>query len=615
MPLAQKLILYALAVALLPLAATGFTLVSLSERALRERIEDHQMAVASGIAGQLGRNIEELAERMQTVLSLVDLQELSVEEREGVGIMLYRQSSAISAVVLLDPQGNRLAPDVYLTERQPIPNELRDHATAVAADAERLRERMPTFGAGALNRARSSQPYFPGDGSARLAVMVPAGRVDGQPIAAVAEVVIGSELQKTAGIEIGEGAQVIVVDSQGRTLRHPSLPAGVPLGALPPVRAFVEGDHHGSLRYVDRRVANLAAFAAVGSLNWAVIVAQPESLAFAVASDMRSRILFWIAATVLVVLASGTWFAGRLRQRLKALIQGARAFGRRELDTAIRVDSGDELAELSTTMNSMAHDLSLSLRELERWNEELEERVEQRSRELQQTQSALLTQSKMAAIGQLGAGVAHEINNPLSGVLGFTQLLLREQPTDAPIRAALEQIEVAARRCRDITNKLLRYSERSRDDTANRFEINQIIEETLELTSAAMERITVEHQLDPDAGSVLGSPGEMSVVLINLLTNARNAMREGGRIRVETKNRGTTVRLLVQDSGSGIAEEDLPRIFDPFFTRKSHWTAVGLGLSLVYRIVDDMGGKVEVESTSPGGTTMRIDVPRVKPES
>lgn len=608
MKLSQKLILYALAIALLPLAATGFTLISLSERALRDRVEKQHTAAATALSGRVDQAIDDLHERAATVLELVDFAELSVDEREGVAILLYRQASSIAAVVLLDAGNASLAPPVYLAEGTAVPEDLRGHPLATEHDVARLIRRAIA--------TPSRAPYFPGDGTARIALTFPV-MMAGERIVAAMEVVLLPTLLHAPGVDIGEGSEVFLVDARGKALVHPTLPAGTSLDHLPPVSRFMRERTADARRYGLGDASHLAAFAPLRDADAAVVVSQPESLAFAVVSAMRRRILLWIAVTLLVVLVTGILFADGLRRRLDALIGGARRFGERELGHAITLDTRDELAELASTMNSMAAELSRTLSELEEWNQTLEARVAQRTAELEQTQAQLITQSKMAAIGQLGAGVAHEINNPLAGVLGFAQLLLRGVPDDDPKRAGLEQIESAAQRCREITTKLLRYSERSEETSSTRFSMASVIRETVELTESAMRTGGIDITLDltesPD--EVEGVPGEMSVALINLMTNARTAMPEGGTLSVCTEIHDERVRVEVRDTGKGIPSEDLPRIFDPFFTRKEEWRGVGLGLSLVYRIINDMGGAIQVADTGPEGTTIRMELPRRSSES
>ncbi len=610
MKLSQKLILYALAVALLPLAATGFTLIASSEHALRQRVEAQHSAAALALAGRVGSIIDDLGERGATVLELVRFAELSVDEREGVAILLYRQSQNIAAVVIVDAAGASLAPDVYLSEGMDVPADLNGHPIASDVDVRRLKERLRRW------TSSSSDAYFPGDGTARLALRFPF-TMAGERITAAMEMVFSPSMLAAPGVDLGRGSEVFVVDAQGRSLLHPSQPAGSSLAGLAPVARFIETHEAGVLRYDLNGAAHLAAFAPVRGTRAAVIVTQPESIAFEVVTTMRQRILLWIAATVLVVLVTGFLFAEGIRRRLEALIQGARRFGARELSHAIDLDTRDELAELAGTMNSMAGELSQTLNALEEWNQTLEARVAQRTAELERAQAQLITQSKMAAIGQLGAGVAHEINNPLAGVLGFAQLLLRGMAEDDPKRASLEQIECAAQRCREITTKLLRYSERSEDTASIPFSVRRIIEETVELTKNAMRsgRVDVHLQLEAETDAVVGVPGEMAVALINLMTNAKTAMPEGGALTLRTTTHDDRLRIEVQDEGVGIATEDLPRIFDPFFTRKEEWRCIGLGLSLVYRIVNDMGGDVRVAHTGPEGTTIRIELPLAESQS
>ncbi|MEL6547560.1 MAG: HAMP domain-containing protein, partial [Myxococcota bacterium] len=400
MKVSQKLLLYALAVALLPLAATGFTLISRSESALRERVVLQQSTASHALAAQLNQSILTLADRLRTVLSLVDLAELSVDERKGVAVLLYRQSTAISVALLVDTSGAVLAPPVLLSAPQQAFDSL-NHPIATEDDAIRVAKQFPDI----PTETKVSAPYFDDDGRARVTLTVPT--VLGQErVAAKVELILDTSMLNAPGIDPGASTSVFAVDARGVCMISDFHRPGTDLSSLAPVVAFAGGAGQDAVRYRDQGSAHVAAFAPVPVLGGALVVTQPEAVAFASVAAMRRQIFVWLILTLAVVLTTSLLFAGRLRAQLKVLIEGAQAFGRRNLDTPIALESQDELAELADTMNSMASDLAKSLFELEEWNTTLERRVAERTRELEKTQAQLLTQSKLAAIGQLGAGVA-----------------------------------------------------------------------------------------------------------------------------------------------------------------------------------------------------------------
>jgi signal transduction histidine kinase len=209
--------------------------------------------------------------------------------------------------------------------------------------------------------------------------------------------------------------------------------------------------------------------------------------------------------------------------------------------------------------------------------------------------------------------VAHEINNPLTGILGFAQLLAEAAPPGSRDRESLEAIETLARRCRDITWNLQRFSEQREEPTFEELDASRVVRDAIALVRSQTESAGVALATDlPEPGPrVRGDPGHLAQVFLNLLSNARTAClgRPGAELRVSVAQEGSEVRIAVRDGGKGIAPEHLPHIFEPFFTTKDLWSNVGLGLSVTYRIVSEHGGKIEVESAPGQGSTFTVSLP------
>ena len=617
MSLAQKLVLYALAVALVPMSAIGFSLVAIGESALRQRIEEHQGTAAAAVAAKVTQAVQAVAEHLVAVGERFSVQGLSSAEREGLARLLYRQSPDISVVWLHDPGGTPLSPPVY---RPQGIDALADHLPVVEEHTDLFASQLRGLIGHGTNGVVMSSAYYPEDGGpARVALAVPCCGGDGPPAAVAAiELALRSDILRIEGIDTGPDSSLFVVDAAGRIIAHPSLVAGTSMRHHGAVGALLlEGGARGSLRVAAGESVLAASWARLPGLGWAVVVEQPESVAFAAASAMRRRVLFWIFATTAVVLASALIFAARLRQVLRRLVAGARAFGEGRLEERIELVSHDEIGALAATMNSMAGQLQVSLAELEAWGRTLERRVEERTEELKEAQAQLLTQSKLAAIGQLGAGVAHEVNNPLAGILGYTQLLIRRSEPDSKEHQMLQKIEEAAQRCKAITVNLLRFSERGLAGYTA-IELNDIIAEVVQAFHgpAADNAIEVVEEYAAELPVIVANAGQLAVMLLNMLSNAKNAMLEGGgRLTITTRAAPEGgVALTVADSGHGIDPEHLPRIFEPFFTTKKVWTGVGLGLAVAYRIVADHGGRIEVQSEVGKGTTFEIFLPLTPPE-
>jgi PAS domain S-box-containing protein len=222
----------------------------------------------------------------------------------------------------------------------------------------------------------------------------------------------------------------------------------------------------------------------------------------------------------------------------------------------------------------------------------------------------MLRQERLASLGMLAAGVAHEVNTPLTGISSYTQMLLEDLAPEDPRREVLEKIEEQSRRASSIANSLLNLA---RPDRAA-FEVlslNETVQDVLRLYEPQIRGrgLRLDVTLDPDLPRVEGHKGKLQQVLLNLLLNAKDALDEGGRIQVSTHAGEERVILDVTDNGVGISEDDLPRIFDPFFTTKGRGKGTGLGLSLSYGIVREHDGEMHVESVPGELTRFRVEIP------
>jgi signal transduction histidine kinase len=295
----------------------------------------------------------------------------------------------------------------------------------------------------------------------------------------------------------------------------------------------------------------------------------------------------------------------------------ARALGAGELSVRLPEAGADEVARVSRTFNAMAGELQGARLRLERWNEELTAEVEARTRELALAQARLVEARKLAAIGQLGAGVAHEINTPLPGILGNAQLLLERAPAGAPDREPLERIEALARRCRDVTQSLLRFGQQGAEPVFEVVDLNRVVADALALAERQVraDGVGLSVELAAPPPRVKGDPGHLAQVVLHLVSNARTACqaRPGAGIAVSTGRSGDEVVLRVKDGGRGIAPEHLPHLFEPFFTTKDRWASVGLGLSVSYRIVAEHGGRIDVESRPGDGAVFTVRLPAAPP--
>ena len=228
-------------------------------------------------------------------------------------------------------------------------------------------------------------------------------------------------------------------------------------------------------------------------------------------------------------------------------------------------------------------------------------------------ENRLVQADKLASLGLLAAGVAHEVNTPLAVISTYAQLLAKQVNGDESKSKLLEKIAKQTFRASEIVNSLLNFS-RTSSTEYEEVDLNRIVRETLQLIHPQLgkARITVEEQMAGELGAVRGNAGKLQQVFLNLFLNARDSMEDGGKLTVVTSTNEATARVEIIDSGCGIAEKNLARIYDPFFTTKGAKKGTGLGLSITYGIVKEHGGSIGVLSQPGQGTRFQLDFPLVR---
>ncbi|MHB1011763.1 MAG: sensor histidine kinase [Desulfobacteria bacterium] len=305
-----------------------------------------------------------------------------------------------------------------------------------------------------------------------------------------------------------------------------------------------------------------------------------------------------------------------IEKPVKELVLGTKRISEGDLGHFIGVTTNDEMGHLARSFNQMTLDLQNAQRQIQEGIRNLEQKVEERTRELKTTQSQLLHSEKLAAVGALAATVAHEINNPLTGVYTYIRLMERKIAQEqygpeeiARYKGYLDTMRREVERTTAIVQNLLDFT-RPKEPVRKPMNLVKVMEESLVLISnkLALTNIEVVKHLDP-LPEIQADPAHMKQVFLNLLINACEAMEEGGTltIRSEYHPDANTVTMSVRDTGMGIEEKDLDRIFDPFYSTKKKGT--GLGLSVVNGIVTRHGGKVEIDSAPGKGTDFRVTLP------
>jgi two-component system NtrC family sensor kinase len=306
---------------------------------------------------------------------------------------------------------------------------------------------------------------------------------------------------------------------------------------------------------------------------------------------------------------------------IQQLIGGTKAVSAMELDQPIKITRrSQEIDELVDSFNKMRERLKVAVDDLNDMQQTLESKVDERTRQLQVAQRKLIQSDRLATLGQLAASVAHEINNPVSGVLNLSMLLERlmakgEYPPgrEAEFRKYLSLISTETARVGRIVSDLLAFSRRSKPQRAPA-DLNKLVRTTLGLADHKLKLISAEVVLDlqDNLPLVECDSSQIQQVILNLVLNGAQAMqpRGGGKLTIRTRELADeTVELCVQDTGEGIAPENLSKIFDPFFTTKAEGKGVGLGLAVLYGIVKAHEGEVEVTSQRNEGTTFTVTLP------
>ncbi len=336
------------------------------------------------------------------------------------------------------------------------------------------------------------------------------------------------------------------------------------------------------------------------------------------AAQSRQLLGFTALAAVLVSAITLLFVWLVVRRPIRELMAGTRRVSSGDLDFRIPVRSADELGALAESFNKMTHDLSAANAEVLNWARTLEERVQRKSQELERAYSSLVASEKMASLGKLAATVAHEINNPLFGMLTYARLTLKqlseanlEETNKQELIENLRVIERESRRCGDIIQNLLTYARQAPPKPDN-VDLNQVVERALGLVrhKLDLQGVELETSLEPGLPPIWCDAGQIQQVAVALLMNAAEAMPNGGRLRVATATApGGGASLSVADNGGGIAEDVLPHIFEPFFTTKEEQQRTGLGLAVAHSIVEQHGGTITVRSTPGQGAEFTVTLP------
>jgi len=324
-----------------------------------------------------------------------------------------------------------------------------------------------------------------------------------------------------------------------------------------------------------------------------------------------------VIVTFVLIIILIIWTTTKVKKPLNGIILASEAVAAGDKSTRLEVKQNHlyDMKMVSMAFNDMLDNLQKATVELQNWSHQLEYKVQKKSEELGQAQNELINIERIASLGRLSLSVAHEINNPLSGILVYAKLIHKQisgrdlsDEKRETILKHLKYIENEAKRCGDIVKGLLDFSRKDQMDFEPKH-LNEVLIETYDLMSHSMKMANISFVSDFGARSdlIFCCPNQVKQVCIAILVNAQEAVLENGEIALRTCNPDDShITIEISDNGKGISAEDLPHIFEPFFSTKDKTNGIGLGLAIVHGIIQNHKGKIEVKSDPGKGTVISI---------
>ncbi len=607
MKFGAKIALVFLAVGVLPVALLGLVSYTVSRDELQRTVGRMQEQAANDLALFIERTVTTSTESLALSTSaLLPLEGFSRGELSQILQIPYRQLPFVSIIALVDDRNAPVAGPAYeghpeqdpaLASREPVGD------AELALFARRLPPPPARRGETAM-----SAPYRSGRGGLRIAVSQRLAKNR----SIVAEVVLRDVEDRIA--ELSKGTSVAyLVDGRGEVLAHGGADPTVTdeERRLPDV-GFSKGISWSHLVHRKDGARWLAAFAAVPRYGWGVVIAQPMAVAFAAAEGLRFYTAAWSGIALVLALALGALLARRVTRPIQRLSRAAGAIAAGEYGAPLDVSGRDEIADLGRAVVRMTSELRRRDEEIRAWNEELQKRVAERTAELKTAQDQILRTRKLAAIGSLAAGIAHELNNPMTAITGYLAILRKQAASGTQQAEMLATAQEQAARMSRVVEELRSFADQERVVSGQRFSLDRTVATAIALYEDRLRAsgIVLAKHVDEPIPDAQGDPVQIQQVIAHLLENAINAMPEGGRLEVSLGTvDGDALRLRIADTGPGIPPAIRERIFDPFFTTKERSGQVGLGLSVSHSIVEAHHGQILVESAEGAGAAVTVLLP------
>jgi len=591
-----RLLIFGIIMSIVPLAVLGYFNVRATRANLEQTILNHTQITASRLAADLENLIGGQLAQVAAVARASGgaLVAGSREQQEGILFGLLRQASYLEEISLVGSNGQELA---RVSRRQVIGNDLRD--LSGSATFLHLKTRDQNW----------AESFLDSYGQVRVKRIIPINsQVTGDFQAGlILELSLRGLVDQISERQPEQQGRIFVVDAAGKLVGHQDFSQVLrrtDVRQSLAVQDFLHGVNPETSKpqyrytsYDGREV--LGVFAPVNQLDWAVIQEVPLEEAFASIDRLVGRMLFVGLALIFLVTLTSVCFGVRFSDSLNDLTRAVDQIRNGNLNQRITLRSKDELGSLAETLDTMRQEL----------------------RTRRQQEQALRQAEKLSSLGLLASGVAHELNNPL-GIISAYAEDLEEQLNEGPAKKILADgliqdyilvILKQVKRCKEITDNLLNFTYQSSRESSET-NLGEAVQGTLKLVKYRLEqkKIITNVEIADHIPPIRGDLGEIQQVLLNVITNALDALHVGGKLEINALAEEETVRLKVIDNGCGIKEQDLERICDPFFTTKEPGKGTGLGLSICYGIMQQLGGDLQVESVQGEGTRVTLAFPVAK---
>ena len=600
-----KIALVLLAVGILPVALLGFASWTVSRDELQRTVGRMQTQAAGDLALFADRFVSTSVERLRLAVAPILFDDYSLGELSAVLSIPYRQLPFVSILAVVNEESAPVAGPVFVDRADDAGA---DREAIAPADLDLFVAHLPR--APAQNGATSlSEPYRrAGPLKMAVALRIGARRTLAAELSLREVEARLAELSSTTSV-------AYLVDHQGQPI------AGI-TGQLAPDEqhlaelGFARSMAWSRLLFRGDGQRWLAAFSPVPKLGWGAVVAQPMTVAFRAAETLRVYTIWAALGALAVALIIGMALERTVTRPVARLSRAAAAIaeGRHDDldDLPTPEKGGDELADLGRAFFRMAGEIRRRDEEIHGWNRELQQRVEQRTQELKAAEDQILRTRRLAALGSLGAGLAHELNNPMTAIVGYLAILRKQLPPANPQAEMIAAAQQQAARVTRVVEELRSFADQEQTTQGRRFALQKPVQDALALHEhrfrAAGIRVTTrfEERL-PEAQ---GDPVQIQQVVAHLLDNAINAMPGGGSLEVTLSSvAGDALRLRISDTGKGIPITIRERIFDPFFTTKDDPGRIGLGLSVSHSIVEAHHGRIVVDSSEGAGAAVTVLLP------